>query len=108
VVDYLRNISPEIEMAKRRSVLKQRFKFFYGTSPLLAGSTGVTSELGDIAVRHMCRHAAEEKQKMKLSESQGITDTSQTKSTNKPSLMKEKAEDLLSFLKTTASSVQQK
>ena len=102
VVDFLRNVPPEVEAAKRKSVLEQRFKFYYGPVPEKAGGNGVSSALGQIAMRHMCRHAAEEKRKRGLSESQGIaSELSRSKADNKPSLMKEKAEEVWSFLKTT-------
>lgn len=103
-VDYLRNLPPEVELAKRRSVLQQPFKFYYGPVPPSAGGNGVTSELGHIAMRHMCRHAAEERRKRGLSQSQGIASEAKRKDDN-PSLMKEKAEEVWSFLKTTAGGV---
>ena len=102
VVDYLRNLPPEVEVAKRRSVLQQRFKFYYGPVPTSAGGNGVTSQLGQIAMRHMCRHAAEERRKRGLSESQGIASKAKRGGGDKSSLMKEKAEEVWSFLKTSA------
>ena len=103
VVDYLRNMPPEVEAAKRQSVLQQRLKFYYGPAPISAGGNGNSSVLGQIAMRHMCRHAAEEKRKRGLSESQGIaSEVGPNKGdSNKPSLMKEKAGEVWSFLKTT-------
>ena len=80
VIDYLRNFPPDEEGRKRRAVLEQRFAFYYGAVPTSAGGDGRSSKLGDIAMRHMCRHAAEEKRKMQLSESQGITGQPNTKS----------------------------
>ena len=61
VVDYLRSMPPEVEAAKRQSVLRQRLKFYYGPAPKSAGENESSSILGQIAMRHMCRHAAEEK-----------------------------------------------
>ena len=103
VVDYLRNLPPEVEAAKRQSVLQQRLKFYYGPAPTTAGGNGNSSVLGQIAMRHMCRHAAEEKRKRGLSESQGIASEAgpNKAESNKPSLMKERAEEVWSFLKTT-------
>lgn len=72
VIDYLRNIPKEIEEKKRASVLAQRFKFYYGPVPETAGGDGATSELANIAMRHMCKHSAEAKKKIRLAEIQGI------------------------------------
>lgn len=104
IVDYLRNISPEEESQKRRSVLQQRFKFYFGPVPVSAGGDGKTSELGQIAMKHMCRHASEEKRKIELSKSQGISNDKQILKRKQNSLMKDKGSltnDIWSFIKTT-------
>ena len=104
VIDYLRTIPPEEEAKKRRSVLQQRFKFYYGPIPRSAGGDGKTSELGQRAMKHMCRHASEEKRKMQLSRSQGISTKSQVFKSKRNSLMKDKGSltnDIWSFIKTT-------
>lgn len=107
VVDYLRNFPQEEEFKKRRSVLQQRFKFYYGPVPTSAGGDGVTSELADLAMKHMCRHAAQEKRKIELSESQGISTSKDVllKLQTKGSVMKDKprgsslSNEIWSFLK---------
>jgi len=73
VVDYLRNFPTSEEARKRQSVLNQRYKFYYGAVPESDGGDGRQSELADIAMKHMCRHAASERRRLKLSISQGIT-----------------------------------
>lgn len=104
VIDYLRTMSPEEEDKKRRSVLQQRFKFYFGPVPRSAGGDDKTSELGQIAMQHMCRHASEEKRKMQLSKSQGISTDTQVMKSKRNSLMKDKGSltnDIWSFIKTT-------
>lgn len=104
VVDYLRNISPEEEAQKRRSLLKQRFKFYFGAVPRAAGGDDRTSELGQIAMKHMCKHASEEKRKMQLSKSQGISNDNEALQKKGNSLMKDRGSltnDIWSFIKTT-------
>lgn len=104
VIDYLRTMPPEEEAQKRRSVLQQRFKFYFGPVPRSAGGDDKTSELGQIAMQHMCRHASEEKRKMQLSKSQGISTDTQVMKSKRNSLMKDKGSltnDIWSFIKTT-------
>ena len=73
VVDYLRHFPEEEEKKKRASVVEQRYKFFYGPVPESVGGDGRTSDLGTIAMKHMCRHAAEAREQRQRSERQGIT-----------------------------------
>lgn len=61
VVPFLRALPTEVESAKRRIVLRERWKFYYGPKPVDAGGDGETSELAEILMKKMCRHASESK-----------------------------------------------
>lgn len=71
-VQYLREMTPEDIAAKRRAVLSERWKFYYGPMPESAGGDGRTSAVGELLMRQMCRRAAVSKQRLEQAAAQGI------------------------------------
>lgn len=71
-VDYLRSLPEDVVRAKRKATLDQRYKFYYGAVPEGAGGDGITSELGELLMKHMCRRAAIIKRRMSKAREQGV------------------------------------
>lgn len=57
-VEYLGQMSAEEIAAKRKAVLSERWKFYYGPLPVHAGGDGESSQLVDILMDEMCLRAA--------------------------------------------------
>jgi len=71
-VAYLREMSEEAVAAKRRAVLAERWKFYYGPRPESQGGDGKTSALGELLMQQMCKRAASTKRRLKQAAAQGL------------------------------------
>ena len=71
-VAYLREMSEEAVAAKRRAVLAERWKFYYGPVPESQGGDGKTSALGELLMQQMCKRAAASKRRLRQAAAQGM------------------------------------
>jgi hypothetical protein len=71
-VAYLRAMPAAEVAAKRRAALKERLKLFYGPVPEALGGDGRSSELGELLMRRMCRHAAANKRRLAAAAAEGV------------------------------------
>ena len=71
-VQYLRSMSTEDIAEKRRVVLEERWKFYYGPVPESQGGDGKTSALGELLMQQMCKRAAATKRRLVQAAAQGL------------------------------------